>query len=188
MVVSCRGPPPSPGPGGLPFETVVFAAAVDGQGGDRSCVPLAPISGRSFNAGKHEPVESAARASPDNDEPPRIDIDTCPKERPSGQPCPTALLDEDGRGAHSYELIDCDVHPIMKGEMGDLKPFLSQTAQHRLGLDGRRGLTTGGQREAVSIPRNLMYVNPAGVLRRDPHAPDGSAPGAHPAYTAPDRR
>jgi len=33
-----------------------------------------------------------------------------------------------------------------------------------------------------------VTLAPAGVLRRDPHAPDGSAPGAHPAYTAPDRR
>src|SRR4051794_24186095 len=86
--------------------------------------------------------------------------------------------------AQAYELVDCDVHPIMKGGMADLKPFLSQAAQHRLGLDGRRGLTTGGQREAVSIPRNMLYVNPAGVLRGDAHAPDGSAPGADPEHTA----
>lgn len=83
-----------------------------------------------------------------------------------------------------YELVDCDVHPIMKGGMGDLKPYLSKAAQHRLGIDGRRGLTTSGQREAVSIPRNMLYVNPAGVLRGDAYAPDGSAPGADPAYTA----
>ncbi|HET6561503.1 MAG TPA: hypothetical protein VFG72_06480, partial [Marmoricola sp.] len=28
-----------------------------------------------------------------------------------------------------------------------------------------------------------LYVNPAGVLRGDAHGPDGSAPGADPAYT-----
>jgi predicted TIM-barrel fold metal-dependent hydrolase len=72
----------------------------------------------------------------------------------------------------------------MKGGMADLKPYLTPAAQHRLGIDGRRGLTTHGQREAVSIPRNLVYVNPAGVLRGDAHAPDGAAPGADPAYTA----
>src|SRR4051812_18758989 len=84
----------------------------------------------------------------------------------------------------AYELVDCDVHPIMKGGLSDLKPFMSKSAQHRLGIDGRRGLTTGGQREAVSIPRNMLYVNPAGVLRGDAHTPDGLAPGADPAYTA----
>ncbi|TDC51391.1 amidohydrolase [Jiangella ureilytica] len=83
-----------------------------------------------------------------------------------------------------YRLVDCDVHPIMKGGMGDLRPYLSKAAQRRLGLDERRRLTTAGHREAVSIPRNLLYVNQAGVLRDDARAPDGSAPGADPAFTA----
>ena len=83
-----------------------------------------------------------------------------------------------------YQLVDCDVHPIMKGGLGDLRPHLSRAAQRRLGLDERRNLTTRGHREAVSIPRNLLYVNQAGVLRDDARAPDGSAPGADPAFTA----
>ena len=83
-----------------------------------------------------------------------------------------------------YELVDCDVHPIMKGGLGELRPFLSRAAQRRLGLDERRNLTTVGHREAVSIPRNMLYVNQAGVLRDDARAPDGSAPGADPAFTA----
>lgn len=99
----------------------------------------------------------------------------------------TEMLDstatEDTR-AGRYELVDCDVHPIMKGGLGDLRPFLSQAAQRRLGLDERRNLTTIGHREAVSIPRNLLYVNQAGVLRDDARAPDGSAPGADPAFTS----
>ena len=83
-----------------------------------------------------------------------------------------------------YDLVDCDVHPIMKGGLGDLRPYLSRAAQHRLGLDERRSLTAQGHREAVSIPRNTLYVNQAGVLRDDARAPDGSAPGADPAFTA----
>src|SRR5688572_7758164 len=83
-----------------------------------------------------------------------------------------------------YRLVDCDVHPIMKGGMGDLRPFLSQASQRRLGLDERRNLTTVGHREPVSIPRNMLYVNQAGVLRDDARGPDGSAPGADPAFTA----
>jgi uncharacterized protein len=83
-----------------------------------------------------------------------------------------------------YRLVDCDVHPIMKGGMSDLRPFLSTAAQHRLGLDGRRGLTTTGHREPVSIPRNMVYLNTAGVLRDDARPPDGSAPGADPEHTA----
>ncbi|GAB3329777.1 amidohydrolase family protein [Micromonospora halotolerans] len=83
-----------------------------------------------------------------------------------------------------YRLVDCDVHPITKSGLGELRPFLSQAAQRRLGLDERRSLTTIGHREAVSIPRNMLYLNPAGVLRDDARAPDGSAPGADPAFTA----
>ncbi|SCE96703.1 Predicted metal-dependent hydrolase, TIM-barrel fold [Micromonospora viridifaciens] len=83
-----------------------------------------------------------------------------------------------------YRLVDCDAHPITKSGLGELRPFLSQAAQRRLGLDERRNLTTIGHREAVSIPRNMLYLNPAGVLRDDARAPDGSAPGADPAFTA----
>src|SRR3954447_13755359 len=72
----------------------------------------------------------------------------------------------------------------MKHGMVELRPYLSQSAQRRLGLDERRNLTTVGHREPVSIPRNLLYVNQAGVLRDDARAPDGSAPGADPAFTA----
>ena len=68
--------------------------------------------------------------------------------------------------------------------MADLRPFLSAAGQRRLGLDGRRSLTTTGHREAVSIPRNTLFVNPAGVLRGDADSPDGAAPGADPAHTA----
>ena len=86
--------------------------------------------------------------------------------------------------ASRYELVDCDVHPIMKGGLAELRPHLSRAGQRRLGLDERRNLSTVGHREAVSIPRNTLYVNQAGVLRDDARAPDGSAPGADPSFTA----
>src|ERR671913_1873371 len=84
----------------------------------------------------------------------------------SGAPDPLQAESGPVHAESGYSLVDCDVHPIMKGGLGDLRPFLTTAAQHRLGIDGRRGLTTSGQREAVSIPRNLLYVNPAGGLRR----------------------
>ena len=90
----------------------------------------------------------------------------------------------DGGAAARLRLVDCDVHPIMKGGMSELRPFLSRSARRRLGLDDRRNLTTTGHREPVSIPRNMLYVNQAGVLRDDARAPDGSAPGADPAFVA----
>jgi len=99
----------------------------------------------------------------------------------------TELLDPrvaDVPSTSRYELVDCDVHPIMKKGLAELGPYLSQASRRRLGLDERRNLTTTGHREAVSIPRNTLYVNQAGVLRDDARAPDGSAPGADPLFTA----
>jgi len=89
-----------------------------------------------------------------------------------------------GDPATGYRLVDCDVHPIMKQGLVELGPHLSRSAQHRLGLDERRDLSTVGHREAVSIPRNTLYMNSAGVLRDDARADDGSAPGADPGFTA----
>jgi predicted TIM-barrel fold metal-dependent hydrolase len=89
-----------------------------------------------------------------------------------------------GAAQSRYRLVDCDVHPITKNGLSELRPFLSRAEQRRLGLDERRSLTTIGHREAVSIPRNMLYVNQAGVLRDDARAPDGSAPGADPAFTS----
>jgi predicted TIM-barrel fold metal-dependent hydrolase len=84
----------------------------------------------------------------------------------------------------SYALVDCDVHPLMGEGMASLRPFLSAAGQRRLGLDDRRALTTTGYREGVSVPRNTLFTNPAGVLRGDAGSPEGAAPGADPAHTA----
>ena len=86
--------------------------------------------------------------------------------------------------ASRYRLVDCDVHPIVRGGMAELRPYLSPAGRRRLGLDDRRDLSSAGHREAVSIPRNMLYVNQAGVLRDDARAPDGSAPGADPVFTS----
>ncbi|MGI3784080.1 MAG: amidohydrolase family protein, partial [Janthinobacterium lividum] len=83
-----------------------------------------------------------------------------------------------------YALVDCDVHPLMREGMASLRPFLSAAGQRRLGLDDRRALTTTAFREVVSVPRNTLFVNPAGVLRGDAGSPGGAAPGADPVHTA----
>jgi len=89
-------------------------------------------------------------------------------------------MQENGR----YTLVDCDVHPLMRRGMLDLEPYLSTAARHRLGIGDQRELSARNRREPVSIPRNMLYVNPAGVLRRDAFSPEGSAPGADSAYVA----
>jgi uncharacterized protein len=74
-------------------------------------------------------------------------------------------------------LVDCDVHPHLRSGWEDLEPFLTTAWRRRIGLGNG-----GGDR--VSIPRNLMYVNPAGVLRRDARPPDGGVPASDPDYVA----
>jgi uncharacterized protein len=106
---------------------------------------------------------------------------------PAQEPQMTELLDQSAADrvvVPRYSLVDCDVHPIMRNGMVDLKPFLPAAAQRRLGLDDRRDLSSVGHREPVSIPRNLLYVNQAGVLRDDARAPDGSSPCSDPGFAA----
>ena len=83
-----------------------------------------------------------------------------------------------------YGLVDCDVHPHMAGGMADLKPYLSMAAQRRLGIGEHVDLSTASRPEAVSIPRNQLYVNPAGVIRRDAYPADGSPPSSDPTHVA----
>lgn len=81
-------------------------------------------------------------------------------------------------------LVDCDVHPSMRRGLEDLDPYLTTPWRRRIGT-GASGPGSGdAHREQVSIPRNLLYVNPAGVLRRDAIPPDGSAPGSDPGYVS----
>ena len=103
---------------------------------------------------------------------------TLPPTAPEAAPGP-------GPAEAPYALVDCDVHPLMPEGMASLRPFLSAAGQRRLGLDDRRALTTATYREPVSIPRNTLFTNQAGVLRGDAASPEGAAPGADPAPHGP---
>jgi predicted TIM-barrel fold metal-dependent hydrolase len=81
-----------------------------------------------------------------------------------------------------YDLVDCDVHPHLPNGLRDLEPYLSVAARRRLGIVDEHTSSPSSRRQPISIPRNLMYVNPAGVLRRDAFPPDGSAPSSSASY------
>jgi predicted TIM-barrel fold metal-dependent hydrolase len=91
-----------------------------------------------------------------------------------------------GNGAEGrdHKLVDCDVHPHLRGGLDDLEPYLSVAWRHRIGIGTDDTWPAKRYRDRVSIPRNLMYVNPAGVLRRDAVPPDGSVPGSDPTYVS----
>jgi uncharacterized protein len=82
----------------------------------------------------------------------------------------------------SYNLVDCDVHPHLADGLRDLKPYLSVAWQHRIGIDDAQ--SKHPYRDEVSIPRNLLYINPAGVLRRDAIPPSGRVPASDPVHVS----
>jgi predicted TIM-barrel fold metal-dependent hydrolase len=93
-----------------------------------------------------------------------------------------------GAGAAADELatglVDCDVHPQLRRGMADLKPYLSTASQRRLGIGEQVELSGHGGREPVTVPRNLMYVNPAGTIRRDAYLADGAPIASDSAHVA----
>jgi uncharacterized protein len=89
---------------------------------------------------------------------------------------PAAAAAPDGETG-GYGLVDCDVHPQLPGGLADLAPYLSVGDRHRIGLGEPH-------REAVSVPRNMLYANPAGVLRRDSYPPHGGPPGSDSGFVA----
>ena len=85
-----------------------------------------------------------------------------------------------------YTLVDCDVHPILRGGLDDLYPYLSAAGRRRLGIGEPARRRRAVSREPVSLPRNQMYINPAGCcaatrLRRT--VPPRHRPGVRRAST-----
>ena len=84
--------------------------------------------------------------------------------------------------AGDHKLVDCDVHVHLRRGLEDLKPYLTVPWQRRIGIGDDLASSKNIYSDRVSIPRNLLYFNPAGVLRRDAIPPDGSVPASDPTY------
>jgi predicted TIM-barrel fold metal-dependent hydrolase len=76
--------------------------------------------------------------------------------------------------------IDCDVHPHLRSGLASLAPYLSTAWRRRL----LGGVNVGWAKEVyasqLSLPKNDMYINPVGSMRRDAFPEDGSVPGSDP--------
>src|SRR5579883_1222440 len=78
--------------------------------------------------------------------------------------------------------VDCDVHPHMRNGLADLVPYMPEAWQRRLGVvHAKSGWAKDVYASQFSIPKNVLYVNPVGVMRRDALPEDGSVPGSDPA-------
>lgn len=87
----------------------------------------------------------------------------------------------DGAPPNKVELVDCDVHPFIPNGVRALVPYLSNAWRKRIfghaGEAPPQGGLLGGQ---LAIPSNQIYVNPAGLMRRDAYPEDGGMPGSDP--------
>jgi predicted TIM-barrel fold metal-dependent hydrolase len=79
--------------------------------------------------------------------------------------------------------VDCDVHPNFRAGLKDLDPYLSAAYRRRVGIGQDAEWSKDVAASHFSLPTNVMYINPAGAMRRDT-ATDGSAPASNPAVVA----
>jgi uncharacterized protein len=77
--------------------------------------------------------------------------------------------------------VDCDVHPHLRGGLSELVPYMPEAWRKRLSGGHGHGWAKDVYASEYSIPRNLLYVNPVGVMRRDAMPEDGSVPASDPA-------
>lgn len=82
-----------------------------------------------------------------------------------------------GRGVLT---VDCDVHPHLPHGLDSLAPYLSQAWRRR--MFGGVAAAWAGEVYAsrMTIPKNDLYINPVGSMRRDAYPEDGSVPGSDP--------
>ena len=85
-------------------------------------------------------------------------------------------------GAEARTLtVDCDVHPHLRNGLSDLVPYMPSSWQKRLGAGHKASWAGDVYASEFSIPKNVLYVNPVGVMRRDTLPEDGSIPASDPA-------
>ena len=81
--------------------------------------------------------------------------------------------------------IDCDVHPHLRDGLKSLRPYLSSAWQRRLlGAAADQAWAKDVYASQFTLPKNDLYINPVGAMRRDAFAADGSVPGSDPATMA----
>jgi uncharacterized protein len=80
--------------------------------------------------------------------------------------------------------VDCDVHPHMPHGLADLVPYMPSDWQRRLGVGHGQAWAKDVYASQFSIPKNVLYVNPVGVMRRDAVPEDGSVPCSDARFVA----
>src|SRR5262249_9867250 len=81
--------------------------------------------------------------------------------------------------------VDCDIHPRLRNGLRDLLRYMPEAWRQRIG----GGHASSGWAKEVyasefSVPKNVLYVNPVGVMRRDTILEDGAVPASNPRVVA----
>jgi len=85
----------------------------------------------------------------------------------------------------TFSTIDCDVHPHLKDGIASLEPYLSSAWRRRLlGASNEESWAKDVYASKFSLPKNDLYINPVGAMRRDSFPEDGSVPGSDPQLVA----
>jgi uncharacterized protein len=77
--------------------------------------------------------------------------------------------------------VDCDVHPHLPDGLRSLEPYLSKAWRKRMFGGVAEAWATEVYASQMTIPKNDVYINPVGSMRRDAFPPDGAVPGSSPA-------
>lgn len=81
--------------------------------------------------------------------------------------------------------VDCDTHPHLPRGLRSLSPYLSTAWRRRLlGAASEHDWAKDVYASQFTLPKNDLYINPVGAMRRDSFPPDGAVPGSDPALMA----
>jgi uncharacterized protein len=85
----------------------------------------------------------------------------------------------------AFSTIDCDVHPHLKDGVASLESYLSAAWRRRLlGASHGQSWAKDVYASKFTLPKNDLYINPVGAMRRDSFPEDGSVPGSDPQLVA----
>lgn len=81
--------------------------------------------------------------------------------------------------------VDCDVHPHFARGVASLEPYLDVAGRRRvLGAAYGQAWAAEAYASQFTLPKNDMYINPGGVMRRDAFPASGAVPGSDPDLVA----
>lgn len=96
----------------------------------------------------------------------------------------TVLEESSADAGTRLGIVDCDVHPHLRDGLNDLMPHLSTASQRRIGVGHVASWASQVYASQFSLPKNVMYINTVGVMRRDSLPEDGSVPASDPTFVA----